>query len=225
MPYVGMIFAMLYLIGFEWYRYLVPLSPPHPVFMTVLGLLVAGCFVWKIIQLKTRVRTLITGMKGEKAVAERLVELQGAGYKVLHDIPGKAWNIDHVVIGPAGVFTIETKTCRKRRSPNAKVRYDGQCISVDGMTPQRDPLAQALSEAAELRTVIQKSTGKVIAVQPVIIYPGWYVEQLAPSPKVWVLNDKYFVKHLKDQPRRLDDGDLHLIAFHLEQYVRAKADA
>jgi hypothetical protein len=192
---------------------------------TVIYLPVVGFLVWKFAKLIPKLRAISIGIKGENAVAERLAELQGVGYRVLHDIPGKAWNIDHAVIGPAGVFMIETKTLKKRRSPNAKVRYDGQCITVDDMTPQRDPLVQAMAEAAELRTVIQKSTGKVFAVQPVIIYPGWYVEQLVPDPKVWVFNDKYFVKHLKDQPRRLDDSDLHLICFHLEQYVRTKVEA
>ena len=32
------------------------------------------------------------------------------GFAVFHDVPGdKAFNVDHVVIGPQGVFAVETK--------------------------------------------------------------------------------------------------------------------
>jgi len=31
------------------------------------------------------------------------------GYHVYHDFPAERFNIDHVVVGPAGAFAIETK--------------------------------------------------------------------------------------------------------------------
>lgn len=51
-----------------------------------------------------------TGAEGERRVAEVLADV--AGIEVLHDrlVPGRrAANIDHVVVGPSGVFVVDAK--------------------------------------------------------------------------------------------------------------------
>ena len=50
------------------------------------------------------------GAEGEEEVARRLGRLS-EGWRVLHSIPvgEKGSDIDHVVIGPPGVFTLNTK--------------------------------------------------------------------------------------------------------------------
>ncbi|HEX2054138.1 MAG TPA: nuclease-related domain-containing protein [Actinomycetota bacterium] len=60
-----------------------------------------------------------TGAEGERRTARDLERLPPT-YEVLHDlrIPGTKANIDHLVIGPSGVFTVETK----RRSRDLQVR-------------------------------------------------------------------------------------------------------
>jgi hypothetical protein len=58
------------------------------------------------------------GLRGEQAVAEKLADraVAAAGYIVFHDLPAekgrKKWNVDHVVVGPGGVFALETKRDR-----------------------------------------------------------------------------------------------------------------
>lgn len=49
------------------------------------------------------------GAEGERELAEALLGV--AGVRVLHDrrIPGTRGNIDHVVVGPAGVFVVDAK--------------------------------------------------------------------------------------------------------------------
>jgi hypothetical protein len=84
-------------------------TKPAPVFATVVA--VVGCAVG-IIGLKStvaRARNLVLGSRGEKVVADALEELRVLGYAVFHDIPGDGFNIDHVLVGPRGVFVIETK--------------------------------------------------------------------------------------------------------------------
>lgn len=55
-----------------------------------------------------------TGADGEAATARYLAELEPDRYLVLHDlrIPRSRANIDHLVIGPSGVFVADTKTVR-----------------------------------------------------------------------------------------------------------------
>lgn len=50
------------------------------------------------------------GAEGEEVVGGILEGLAGEGWRAIHDVSFGGCNIDHVVIGPGGIFTIETKS-------------------------------------------------------------------------------------------------------------------
>jgi Nuclease-related domain len=56
------------------------------------------------------------GAEGERHVARLLEPLVRAGWGVNHDlrVPGSRANVDHVVVGPPGIFAIDTKHYRGR---------------------------------------------------------------------------------------------------------------
>jgi hypothetical protein len=56
------------------------------------------------------------GAAGERRTAQLLDPLERHGWAVLHDlaIPGSRANIDHLVIGPGGVFVVDSKHYRGR---------------------------------------------------------------------------------------------------------------
>jgi hypothetical protein len=56
------------------------------------------------------------GAAGERRTARILAALERHGWAVLHDlaIPGSQANIDHLVVGPGGVFVIDSKQYRGR---------------------------------------------------------------------------------------------------------------
>ena len=56
------------------------------------------------------------GAAGERRTARLLAPLERHGWAVLHDlaVPGSRANIDHLVIGPGGVFMIDSKQYRGR---------------------------------------------------------------------------------------------------------------
>jgi len=51
------------------------------------------------------------GADGERATAVRLRGVEALGWPVLHDraLPGTSANVDHLVVGPGGVFVIDSK--------------------------------------------------------------------------------------------------------------------
>lgn len=73
------------------------------------------------------------GYFGERIVAEHLEPLKGQGWRILHDVPfqnnGTSFNLDHIAVGPQGVFAIETKT---RRKGNARPGFDDHKVFFDG---------------------------------------------------------------------------------------------
>jgi hypothetical protein len=54
------------------------------------------------------------GAEGERRTARLLAPLERHGYQVFHDlaVPGSAANVDHVVVGPTGVYVIDSKRYR-----------------------------------------------------------------------------------------------------------------
>ncbi len=56
------------------------------------------------------------GAKGEQQTARLLAKLEREGWRVLHDlaIPGSRVNVDHLAIGPGGVWVIDSKLWGRR---------------------------------------------------------------------------------------------------------------
>jgi len=214
---VGM--CAVWLAAVEWYRWAFKVAP-HPLIATVIAAVVAApCFVmWR--RARKRGHDLVAGRLGERYVGAVLDDLRADGFQIVHDVPDKKGNIDHVVIGPGGVFTIETKTRTKRAGDrDKKIVYDGERVLVDGFSPDRDPIAQSQAQARQVREIIKDQTAEDVAVQPVVTYPGWYVEARAESPAVWVHNEKYLVMRLRDLPRVLSAKQVEIYTNALRRYV------
>lgn len=65
--------------------------------------------------LKREAKAWNAGSVGEERAARKLDLLKPYGFTCLHDVllaPGKKWNLDHLVVGPPGVFFIDAKNWR-----------------------------------------------------------------------------------------------------------------
>ena len=83
-------------------------------------------------------------------------------------------------------------------------------------------MVQAKAQASWLRRLLKESTGKSFTVRPIVVFPGWYVEQPKGSdPLVWVIEPKMLRGRLHNQPIFMAPEDVNLCAFHLKRYVRA----
>ncbi len=203
----------------EWWRWARDL-PPKPVLATVVAVL---CWTWFFLWLpvhRRRLRQLRLGLEGERAIGEFLDNLRSKGFHVFHDVLGDGFNVDHVVIGPQGVFTVETKTLSKPVKGAAEIVYDGQNIRVGGRTPDRDPVVQGKSQGRWLAEMLEEATGKKPTVRPVVLYPGWFVVPPPVKPEVWVLNPKALPSFLENEPAILQERQVREFAVAVKQYVR-----
>lgn len=204
----------------EWARVYFP-SAPRPWLMTSFAVLGVAYAVFKIWTNVPELRKLKQGRDGERAVAEVLDRLRESGYKVFHDVLGDGFNIDHVVIGPTGVYTVETKTISKPVRGTATVTIDGDQIFLNGYAQERDAVSQARSQAFWLRSMLRESTGYDFAVRPVIVYPGWFIDHhSAPRTNFWVLNPKALPAFLQNEKCVLSREAVHMAAYHLSRYTR-----
>jgi hypothetical protein len=81
----------------------------------LVGLIAAAAQAWRL-RFRPTADTLAwrRGAQGERRTARLLAPLERHGYQVFHDlaIPGSAANVDHLVVGPTGVFVIDSKRYR-----------------------------------------------------------------------------------------------------------------
>lgn len=219
---VMMAFLLVIMAIMQWLHALniVPLSP---LLYTVAAVIAIGYAAFVILRALPNFRALKQGRDGEKAVGQYLERLREDGYTVFHDIVATGFNIDHVLIGPAGVFSIETKTFSKAPGPDVKVRFDGEVLTVDGVKLDRDPVAQARGQARWLQDLLEQSTGRRFPVRPVILFPGWFVEQKpGTSRATWVLEPKALPTFLGNESRVLSSEDVKLAGFHLSRFIRTQ---
>jgi len=200
----------------RWYRH----TPPTPWAYTLVAVTVVAIGGFTVPRGWKRIRNLRLGLLGEMVVGQILETLRAHGYTVLHDIPERAYNIDHVLIGPAGVFVIETKTRSKPIGHDAKVEYDGQRLLVDGLAPDRDPIKQVKASCDRVREIIQAATELRPFVRPVVLYPGWYVVSTPRDQDVWVLNPLNLPSFVVHERMRLKDEEIRLLTAIFESHLR-----
>jgi hypothetical protein len=136
-------------------------------------------------------RNRYLGYFGERVVAEALEPLKARGYAVFHDVPagerGARFNLDHVVVGPGGIFAIETKTRRQGAGDMREgyaaheIIYDGEQLSFP-WGEDRHGLASAHERAAWLERWLSKELEIPLPVQPVLTFPGWTVVTRQDGP-------------------------------------------
>jgi hypothetical protein len=190
----------------------------------VITLFLAGRHV---LQKLSRYRNDRLGYLGERAVGEALEPLFSAGFRVFHDIPaedeGKKFNIDHVVVGPTGLFAIDTKTYRKGRVRSGyeahKVAYDGTQLDWPWASNSYS-LKNAEDRTRWLSKWLNKMTGLGLVVQPVLVLPGWYVVPKGIGPVV-VVNHKQLTGAItRGGNRILSAEQIDLIARQLDELCR-----
>ncbi|NUP36364.1 MAG: NERD domain-containing protein [Streptomyces sp.] len=107
------------------------------------------------------------GLVGERRVGSELNRLGRHGWRVLHSIPlANKVDIDHLLIGPGGVFSINTK-CHDKRV----VWVGDDSVKVDHGKPS--PYARkSRVEAQRVGRVLERYCDFPVPVEPVLVFVG-----------------------------------------------------
>lgn len=139
--------------------------------------------LWRVL---ARSRRLSLGYEAEVAAGQELDALRHLGYRVFHDVPAEGFesNIDHVLVGPAGVFAVQAMgrtTPRDNGSDEPwEVTYDGERLRFPGWE-ETLPLGQAMAQADWLCGWLANALNEPVAVRPILVLPGWSVKRTAVS--------------------------------------------
>lgn len=222
--YWGCLFSLMP-VGLDLTRYL--LVHPTGLVSLVLILLATGLgtgLLIRLARLLNEAQALRLGLRGEQAVGEILAQTADLAYRAFHDLPGDGeWNVDHVCVGPRGVFVLETKTRSKPRDRAGKVQYkvtrDGNRLLFPRWEDRR-AIPQAERNARWVAQYLKQKTGEPVAVEALVVIPGWFVEQTSSPNRVHVMNATYLERYLRNQPARLQPAQVQRIVAALEEKCR-----
>ena len=138
-------------------------------------------FVARVLGVKTDERAWRVGAKGEEKVAKELAKLN-AEWKVLHavEVGENGSDIDHVAIGPPGVFTLNAK-----RHPRGKAWVGDRMVMVNGQ--RTDYLRNSRFEAKRSSRLLSTACAREVAVAAAIVFvdlDDFTVKQIPPDVHV-----------------------------------------
>lgn len=138
------------------------------------------------------------GEQAEQNVAAALRELP-RDYHVFHDLTFKGFNVDHVVVGPNGIFLIESK------SQQGKITTDGTVLKRNGMPFFQDCIRQCWRQTYNLRDHLHNNGAAGAFIIPVICFDRANVELDAPVKGIMVVNIGYLIRFILRQERKVNE--------------------
>lgn len=200
-----------YLLSGFFHKIYLPLS--GLVFFLVIGRLLfkyAGRHIEKIEKEKLNFRK---GAVGEYLVAGLLERDLPDDFYVINDLSTPHGNIDHVVIGPSGIFLIDTKNWR------GIVKADGKGeLLVNGKPLDKPEIKKFQVRVMEIRNRFLSLCNIVdIYFQPVFVFPmAWVDVTWGSTRNVHCMTEEKLIEYIENQKShgRFTDSSI-------KQYVNA----
>ena len=182
-----------------------------------------GYGIYKLLGLWRRREHLRLGLDAERATGQELTKLLKLGFHVYHDVPADGFNLDHVAVGPLGVYVIESKGRSKSREKTGgegvTVYYNGASLQFPSWQETK-PIEQVEGAANWLSRQLSRDTGENIRVQPVLSIVGWNVKLVNKKDGPVIYNggnpDLLFPKWKRQD---LSDATIKQICDRIEQWV------
>ena len=157
----------------------------------------------RVLKVHTDERAWRIGADGEEKVAARLEKLakKDPRWRFLHAIPvgENGSDIDHLVIGPGGVFTLNSK-----HHPGGRIWIRGNGFRVNGT--QLPYIRNSRHEAARASRYLSTACGFTVEAAGIVVPVGADSTTIKEAPAdVHVINRMALVSWLRRRPEVLDD--------------------
>jgi hypothetical protein len=139
----------------------------------------------------------LRGAIGEQQTAEALAGLDNS-WRCEHDIERRRSNWDHVLIGPAGVFLLDSKLFTRASSVRGDALVAGRSSYPGGVF--RGP-------ALKLHEALARGVGRKLWVQPVVVIWSEFEQRCVEEMRVVYIHGSELLEWLRRQPGRLSAHD------------------
>lgn len=154
------------------------------VFLCIGAIGVLGLTTWFTIQALLFGRRALASRQrflGKRMVHVALQELVADQHMVIPDLTLDGEPLDHMVVGPSGVFLLEIQTVMQNRSPFEsgdafQASFDGRSM-IFRRRRQNAPLDAVRRKATRMAEWLFDKVGEEVAVKPILVVPGWRLER------------------------------------------------
>ena len=169
--------------------------------MVLIGL-ICGVLIWfigsqtteKIDSLDRQRMAWRKGAVGEVTVASILADLPD-DFVVVNDVTTNFGNIDHVVIGPTGVYLIDAKNWRGTVRSNG----DGE-LELNGKVPPKPVVKSLLDGVMEFQSKLKAFTDVDHFVRGLLVFPNAYVQaNFGSTRQIHCLRTERLIGYLLDK--------------------------
>ena len=161
---------------------------------------------------------MLKGAAGEKSVAHTLSKLPDE-FLVVNDVQTPNGNLDHAVIGPTGVFVIETKNCRGMIGADGK----GE-LTLNGKPAAKAHVKRFVSRMMETKERVQVLAPRVDPFfQAVMVFTSaWVGANFGTTGKAHCIRDDRLLSYILDEKwsKKLSVKDVALIGQALASLAR-----
>lgn len=153
----------------------------------------------RVLGVQTEATTWEAGRSGEQQVGRKLDRLSRHGWKLINSVPlPKGSDIDHLLVGPAGVFCVNTKNHGR-----SNIVVLTQVVRVGGGNKQY--IRNSRNEARRVSRILTTACRCVVEATPTLIFVGTgrLDTRLAP-PDVLAIHVDQIEDTFRAMPTRLD---------------------
>jgi len=218
---------LLFYFVFTIFYFINTYKNPHG-FLTSIFLIITTAFLVLIIIIRLIIAKSINisdnyyqGRKGEYKIYYKLLRLSD-DFLVFQDIQPKdrLGNIDFVVVGPTGIYSIEVK------SHKGKITFDGNELLRNGTRiEEKDILSQTFWNAMKIHDYIKDNLNKNIFVEPVLIFSSRWASMrfgLKKIKNVYVIQKEFLKELMLKGSVVLSQEDISILKDELKKVVKIK---
>jgi hypothetical protein len=167
----------------------------------------------------------LMGSMGEQWTDEQLRTLERKGWVVLRDLKRAGYNIDHVLVGPAGVFVMDSKNL------DGTVTCAGDVMRLHrpGADPEDrpayvtgGPAHSVRSQAADVNERLRRRLGRSIWVTGVVVVWAHLDPEVIPGNRMHFVRGDALGDWLDAQPARFNAVQIEEVARSLTPARRRK---
>jgi hypothetical protein len=217
-PYFLIVFTFWIVCLVEWTQALTG-ERSDPRFWLLLSLLVTVYGGLQTFRLYPQLRRHRRGGRGQATVAEVLDRMQPKGFAAFNDLSENDFDVDHIVVGPSGIYVMETKTRAVFGSGTIDYRNENELI-LGGRITDNHPLKQTRAAAEVVRNRLQEHFHQQYPVKPVVVFMGdWHVNRQANDVDVAVITASQLEAYFDRQQPELTSAEIAQVCAHLQRSV------
>ncbi len=172
----------------------------------VVGIAAGGLYVgWLTLQdsVPPHIEHWLRGAEGERKTERVLRPLERAGWIVSHDLEAKYGNVDHLLVGPGGVFLLDSKWWRGTAHVDGEVATVTQFEDPDASWSWPKLPGQLRGASAANHEAIRKFTDVNAWVSAVAVLWCPFEQGVVTHNRVTYVHGDRLVEWLQAQPERL----------------------